>query len=298
MKRGTATVTPADFAQALATERADGPASSGLRRPPAGPTPSGDGQADRPRQRRLRPPARGARPLPRGGPRARRRPRGGGQLRRLRAPAQGPGPADHERGGARGAGRRARTRGRGGGLRGGHRGARSSAAAPRRAGQGHGLYRGHRARSARRCSRPGAASPSPAIPRSTHARSHPIIVRRFGPSASERRTGACDDDRASRSSSSPRWATSIHALPVARALRRALPDAELSWLVEAREAAILREHPDLDRRHPRGHAPVAPARWRRRERRASGPICVGCARGCARAASTWRWTRRASSRAA
>jgi lipopolysaccharide heptosyltransferase I len=38
----------------------------------------------------------------------------------------------------------------------------------------------------------------------------------------------------------------IHALPVARALRRAYPHAELSWLVEAREAAVLREHPDLD----------------------------------------------------
>ncbi|HEV8441281.1 MAG TPA: glycosyltransferase family 9 protein [Methylomirabilota bacterium] len=38
----------------------------------------------------------------------------------------------------------------------------------------------------------------------------------------------------------------IHALPVARALRRAFPGAHLTWIVEAREHAILREHPDLD----------------------------------------------------
>ena len=38
----------------------------------------------------------------------------------------------------------------------------------------------------------------------------------------------------------------IHTLPVARALRLAYPDAELSWLVETREAAVLRGHPDLD----------------------------------------------------
>jgi len=51
----------------------------------------------------------------------------------------------------------------------------------------------------------------------------------------------------------------IHTLPVARALRRAHPDAELSWLVEAREAALLRAHPDLD------HViPVDTRGWRRR----------------------------------
>jgi len=55
----------------------------------------------------------------------------------------------------------------------------------------------------------------------------------------------------------------IHALPVARALRRAYPDAELSWLVEAREGAVLREHPDLD------HViPVDTRGWRRRHRAA------------------------------
>jgi lipopolysaccharide heptosyltransferase I len=51
----------------------------------------------------------------------------------------------------------------------------------------------------------------------------------------------------------------IHTLPLARALRRAYPDAELSWLVEAREAAALRDHPDLD------HViPVDTRGWRRR----------------------------------
>ncbi len=38
----------------------------------------------------------------------------------------------------------------------------------------------------------------------------------------------------------------IHALPVARALRRAEPGAHVTWIVEARERAVLREHPDLD----------------------------------------------------
>lgn len=37
----------------------------------------------------------------------------------------------------------------------------------------------------------------------------------------------------------------IHALPVASALRAARPDARLTWVVESREAAILRDHPDL-----------------------------------------------------
>ena len=50
----------------------------------------------------------------------------------------------------------------------------------------------------------------------------------------------------------------IHTLPVARAIRRAYPEAELSWLVEAREAAVLRDHPDLD------HViPVDTRGWRR-----------------------------------
>jgi heptosyltransferase-1 len=54
----------------------------------------------------------------------------------------------------------------------------------------------------------------------------------------------------------------IHALPVARALRRARPEAELTWIVEAREYAILRDHPDLDR-----VIPVDTRLWRRLIRR-------------------------------
>jgi len=50
----------------------------------------------------------------------------------------------------------------------------------------------------------------------------------------------------------------VHALPVARALRRALPDAHLTWVVEAREYAIVRDHPDLD-----AVVPVDTRLWRR-----------------------------------
>jgi len=38
----------------------------------------------------------------------------------------------------------------------------------------------------------------------------------------------------------------VHALPLAATLRAAHPDARLTWIVERREAAILREHPALD----------------------------------------------------
>jgi lipopolysaccharide heptosyltransferase I len=57
----------------------------------------------------------------------------------------------------------------------------------------------------------------------------------------------------------------IHALPVARALRRALPQAQLTWIVEAREHAILRDHPDLD-----AVVPVDTRLWRRLIRRPAG----------------------------
>ncbi len=50
----------------------------------------------------------------------------------------------------------------------------------------------------------------------------------------------------------------VHALPVAHALRRALPSARLTWVVEAREYAILRDHPDLDE-----VMPVDTRLWRR-----------------------------------
>src|SRR5438874_1668408 len=38
----------------------------------------------------------------------------------------------------------------------------------------------------------------------------------------------------------------IHALPVAEALAASFPRARLAWLVERREAALLRDHPALD----------------------------------------------------
>jgi lipopolysaccharide heptosyltransferase I len=57
----------------------------------------------------------------------------------------------------------------------------------------------------------------------------------------------------------------IHALPAARALRQARPDAHLVWLVEAREYPVLRGHPDLD-----AVIPVDTRRWRRLTRRPSG----------------------------
>lgn len=38
----------------------------------------------------------------------------------------------------------------------------------------------------------------------------------------------------------------IHALPVAAALRQRFPDARIAWIVERREAAVLRDNPTLD----------------------------------------------------
>jgi heptosyltransferase-1 len=38
----------------------------------------------------------------------------------------------------------------------------------------------------------------------------------------------------------------IHALPVARALRRHFPDATLTWIVERRATPVVSDHPDLD----------------------------------------------------
>src|SRR5882757_2608152 len=39
----------------------------------------------------------------------------------------------------------------------------------------------------------------------------------------------------------------VHTLPALAAIRRALPDAEISWVVEQRAAEILRDNPILDR---------------------------------------------------
>src|SRR5690242_2433906 len=39
----------------------------------------------------------------------------------------------------------------------------------------------------------------------------------------------------------------VHTLPSLAAIRRALPDAEISWVVERRASEILRDNPLLDR---------------------------------------------------
>jgi len=50
----------------------------------------------------------------------------------------------------------------------------------------------------------------------------------------------------------------VHALPAAAALHRALPHARLTWIVERREAAVLRDNPALSE-----IVPVDTRRWRR-----------------------------------
>jgi len=57
----------------------------------------------------------------------------------------------------------------------------------------------------------------------------------------------------------------IHAFPLASTLRRAYPTAHLTWIVEAREYAVLRDHPDLDQ-----VLPVDTRLWRRLIRRPAG----------------------------
>jgi len=57
----------------------------------------------------------------------------------------------------------------------------------------------------------------------------------------------------------------IHALPIVPALRHSLPDAHLTWVVEAREYALLRDHPGLD-----AVLPVDTRLWRRLIWRPSG----------------------------
>jgi lipopolysaccharide heptosyltransferase I len=62
----------------------------------------------------------------------------------------------------------------------------------------------------------------------------------------------------------------VHALPVARAIRRHHPHAHLTWIVEAREQAILRDHPDLD-----AVVAVDTRRWRRLLRSPGGARQAG-----------------------
>ncbi len=62
----------------------------------------------------------------------------------------------------------------------------------------------------------------------------------------------------------------VHALPVLAALRRGVPGARLTWIVEAREAAVLRGHPDLER-----VVEVDTRGWRQRAWRPAGALEVG-----------------------
>lgn len=62
----------------------------------------------------------------------------------------------------------------------------------------------------------------------------------------------------------------VHALPVAHALRCHFPSAHLTWIVEARELAILRGHPDVD-----SVVPVDTRQWRRLIWRPAGLREVG-----------------------
>ncbi len=50
----------------------------------------------------------------------------------------------------------------------------------------------------------------------------------------------------------------VHALPVAATLRARVPDVRLTWIVESREAAVLRDHPGLD-----AIVSIDTRRWRR-----------------------------------
>ena len=61
----------------------------------------------------------------------------------------------------------------------------------------------------------------------------------------------------------------VHALPVARALRVWWPRAELTWVVERREQAILEANPDLDH-----VVPVDTRLWRQEFRRPAGAASV------------------------
>lgn len=62
----------------------------------------------------------------------------------------------------------------------------------------------------------------------------------------------------------------IHALPVAHALRRHFSDARLVWIAEARESALLNNHPDLD-----SVISVDTRQWRKLLRSAAGAREVG-----------------------
>jgi heptosyltransferase-1 len=66
----------------------------------------------------------------------------------------------------------------------------------------------------------------------------------------------------------------VHALPLAHALRRLRPQAELVWIVERRERAVLAHNPDVDTL-----VDVDTRQWRRELRRPRGARRVGLEMG-------------------
>jgi heptosyltransferase I len=76
----------------------------------------------------------------------------------------------------------------------------------------------------------------------------------------------------------------VHALPVAASLRAARPRAHLAWIVERREAAVLRDHPAVD------EVIVADTRgWRRARRPSAVWAAVAEARALRRRLAAWRF---------
>jgi heptosyltransferase-1 len=76
----------------------------------------------------------------------------------------------------------------------------------------------------------------------------------------------------------------VHALPVAASLKAARPRAQLAWIVERREAAVLRDHPAVD------EVIMADTRgWRRARRPEAVWAAVAEARALRRRLADWRF---------
>ncbi len=76
----------------------------------------------------------------------------------------------------------------------------------------------------------------------------------------------------------------VHALPVASALKASRPRARLAWIVERREAAVLRDHPALD------EVVVADTRgWRRARTPAAARAVLADMRALNRRLAAWRF---------
>jgi heptosyltransferase I len=76
----------------------------------------------------------------------------------------------------------------------------------------------------------------------------------------------------------------VHALPVAATLKAARPDARLAWIVERREAAVLRGHPAVD------EVIVVDTRgWRQARRPRAVWMALAEARALRRRLAAWRF---------